>query len=157
MKLRRLASGENMAEAVGKKVELRVIAPTMATDKSPYKFNKPVDMVIMRCSTGDIGILPNRMPISMVLGNGVLRIFDEDEERHMAILGGVAHAGDNIITILSDAAYKSDEIDAGKISGQMAEFRRLMDETADLGEKQKYRDDIHRMQVQLDVAGAEVK
>jgi F0F1-type ATP synthase epsilon subunit len=42
-----------------KKVELRVIAPTMATDKSPYKFQKAVDMVIMRCSTGDMGILPH--------------------------------------------------------------------------------------------------
>jgi hypothetical protein len=34
-----------MAEAIAeKKIELRVIAPTMATDKSPYKFQKSVDM-----------------------------------------------------------------------------------------------------------------
>ncbi|MCL2355661.1 MAG: F0F1 ATP synthase subunit epsilon [Defluviitaleaceae bacterium] len=141
-----------MADAVGKKLELRVIAPTMATDKNPYKFRKSVDMAIMRCTTGDMGILPGRMPVSMVLGTGVLRIFDEDTERHMAILGGVAHAADDVVTILSDAAFMPDEIDAQKISEEIAEIRRLSDESADLDEKQKYREDIYRMQIQLEVA-----
>ncbi|MCL1846311.1 MAG: ATP synthase F1 subunit epsilon [Defluviitaleaceae bacterium] len=140
-----------------KKIELRVIAPTMATDKSPYKFEKSVDMAIMRCTTGDLGILPGRMPVSMVLGTGVLRIFDEDSETHMAILGGVAHAGDDVVTILSDAAFRPDEIDTQKISEEMSELRRLLDGTADLDEKHKYREDIHRMQVQLEVAKSEEK
>ncbi|MDR0272737.1 MAG: hypothetical protein LBI27_05415, partial [Clostridiales bacterium] len=38
----------------------------MATDKSPYKFNDNIDMVIMRCTTGDMGILPGRVPVTTV-------------------------------------------------------------------------------------------
>lgn len=144
-----------MAEALEKKLELRVIAPTMATGKSPYKFKKTVDMVIMRCTTGDIGILPGRVPCSMVLDTGILRIFDEDsdvKERHMAIMGGVAHVSDNVVTILSDAAQKPSDIDVEKVTAELKEFRRLFDETPDLNQKQIYRKDIQRCQVQLDVA-----
>jgi F-type H+-transporting ATPase subunit epsilon len=142
-----------MAEAtVEKKVELRVIAPTMATDKSPYKFRKDVDMVIMRCATGDMGILPGRVPVSTVLGTGVLRIFDGDDEKNMAIVGGIAHASDNIVTILTDFAQKPDEIDAEKVSEELKELQRKYDETSDLHEKNSYREDFHRCQILLDVA-----
>jgi len=142
-----------MAEpVVEKKIELRVIAPTMATGKSPYKFKKSVDMVIMRCATGDMGILPGRIPVSTVLGTGVLRIFDEDTEKHMAIVGGIAHASDNIVTILSDFVQKPDEINADKVAEELKEFHRKYDETPDLNEKRIYRDDIYRCQILLDVA-----
>lgn len=141
------------AAVVEKKIELRVIAPTMATDKSPYKFNQNVDMVIMRCVTGDMGILPGRMPVSMVLDNGVLRIFDADTETHIAIMGGVAHVSDDIVTILSDAAKKPDEINIGEVETELEEFRRLYEETPDYDEKLIYRKDIQRCQVLLEVAG----
>ncbi|MCL2223702.1 MAG: ATP synthase F1 subunit epsilon [Defluviitaleaceae bacterium] len=146
-----------MAEVVSdKKIELRVIAPTMATDKSPYKFQKSVDMVIMRCTTGDMGILPGRMPVSAVLDSGVLRIFDEEasnQESQMVVLGGVAHVSDDILTILSDAAYKPDEIDTAEVTAKMKEYQRLCDAASDFNEKTAYRKDIHRCQIQLDVAG----
>ncbi|MCL2198117.1 MAG: ATP synthase F1 subunit epsilon [Defluviitaleaceae bacterium] len=142
-----------MAEAVvEKKVELRVIAPTSATDKSPYKFNKTVDMVIMRCTTGDMGILPGRVPVSTVLGTGVLRIFDEGAEKHIAIMGGVAHVSDDIITILSDAAQKPEEVNVEKVTADLKEFRRLYEQATDLNEKKKYSDESQRCQVLLEVA-----
>jgi len=134
-----------------KKIELRVIAPTMATDKSPYKFQKLVDMVIMRCTTGDMGILPGRMPVSAVLDAGILRIFDESESK-MVVMGGVAHVSDDIVTILSDAAFKPDEINTEEVTAKMKEFQKLCDETEDYNEKTSYRKDIYRCQIQLDVA-----
>jgi len=142
-----------MAEA--KKIELRVIAPTTATNVSPYKFNEEIDMVIMRCTTGDMGILPGRVPISMVLGTGVLRILDEDSEKHMAIMGGVAHASDNIVTILSDSALSPSEIEVEKVQNELKEFRRKYDEATDISEKNSYREELHRCQVLVDVAGSE--
>jgi F-type H+-transporting ATPase subunit epsilon len=144
-----------MAEAVvEKKIELRVIAPTTATDKSPYKFKKSVDMVIMRCTTGDMGILPGRVPVSMVLGTGILRIFDENNEKHLAVQGGIANVTDDVVTVLADAAQTPEELDAEKIKAEMKELRRLHDEAQDLNEKQNYKKDLHRCQVQLDVAGS---
>ena len=138
-----------------KKIELRVIAPTMATDKSPYKFRKDVDMVIMRCKTGDMGILPGRVPCSVVLDAGVLRIFDESvgvQERHMAIMGGIAHVGDDIVTILSDSAQKPEEIDVEQVNAAIKDARRRYDETPDLNKKSELCNEIHRYQIRLDVA-----
>jgi len=142
-----------MADVVAeKKIELRVIAPTSATDKSPYKFRKGVDMVIMRCSTGDMGILPGRMPVSAVLGTGMLRIFDEDVVRHMALVGGIAHAGDDVLTILSDEALKPEEINVEKVSAEMKELQRKLEAAEEMVERDLFKKEIHRCQVLLDVA-----
>lgn len=147
-----------MEAVIEKKIDLRVIAPTQATDKSPYKFQDSVDMVIMRCITGDMGILPGRMPVSAVLDAGILRIFHEEgtdvRESQMVIMGGVVSAGDDVVTILSDAAFKPEEINIEEVTAQMKEIQRLSDETSDFNEKSAYRKDIYRCQIQLDVAKA---
>jgi F-type H+-transporting ATPase subunit epsilon len=138
------------------KIELRVIAPTTATDKSPYKFKKDVDMVIMRCTTGDMGILPGRTPVSVVLDTGVLRIFDEEadiQERHLAVMGGVAHVSDNILTIISDAVQKPEDINADKATADLKELQSLYDKTDNLNEKQNLSKDIHKCKILLEVAG----
>jgi len=138
-----------MADAA--KIDLRVIAPTMATDKSPYKFQKLVDMVIMRCTTGDMGILPGRMPVSAELDTGVLRIFDDTEQK-MVVIGGVMHASNNVVTILTDAVYTPDEINTQELTEKMKQLQKQFDETQDFNKKNLYRKDIYHCQIQLDVA-----
>jgi len=88
-----------------KKLELRVIAPTASADKSlaSYKKGVNVDMVIMRCTTGDLGVLPGRTPCSMVLGKGDLRVFNDGNEKRMEIDGGIASVGNDVVTILTDS------------------------------------------------------
>jgi len=142
---------------MAKKIELRVIAPTTATTADPYKFNDSIDMVIMRCTTGDMGILAGRVPISMVLGTGVLRIINEDSEKHLAIMGGVAHASDDIVTILSDSALAPNEIEVEKVQAELKELQQKYEEATDISEKNSYRDEMHRCQVLVDVASSEKK
>jgi len=78
-----------------KKLELRIIASGKA--KPPTH----VDMVIMRSTAGDIGILPGRAPVSMTLNTGILRVIDGNNEEHMSVMGGVASVANNIITIMT--------------------------------------------------------
>ena len=135
-----------------KKLELRVIAPTLATDRSPYKYQKNVDMVIMRCSSGDLGVLPGRVACSMVLGLGILRIFDGDKELHMAVMGGMAHVNDDVVTILSDSAQLPGDINVVAINEGIQETQRLLDETTDIDQRKTHNDNLRRFQIQLDVA-----
>ena len=135
-----------------KKLELRVIAPTSATDKSPYKYQKNVDMVIIRCSSGDLGVLPGRVACSMVLGLGVLRIFDEDTELHMAVMGGMAHVSDDVVTILSDSAQLPTDINVAATNESIQETQRLLNEETDADQRKTYNDNLKRFQIQLDVA-----
>ncbi|MCL2215473.1 MAG: ATP synthase F1 subunit epsilon [Defluviitaleaceae bacterium] len=135
------------------KLELRVIAPTQATDKSPYKYKRDVDMVILRCTTGEMGILPGRVPCSMVLDLGLLRVFDGDTESHMAVMGGVAHVSNNIVTVLSDSAQWPEDIDVKKVSEDLKEIERKINETENLLEKDTYRNDSRRCKIQLELTG----
>jgi len=82
-----------------KKLELKIISPGQPIHK---KIPKLADMVIMRCTTGDLGVLPGRSPCSLVLGEGVMRIINEGKEVNVNIGGGVANVSGDVVTVLSE-------------------------------------------------------
>ncbi|MCL1999265.1 MAG: F0F1 ATP synthase subunit epsilon [Turicibacter sp.] len=97
------------------KLQLRIITA------DSMKVDEPVDMIIMRClledmgehsAMGEIGVLPNHMPLSGVLGINPLRIFNDGTERRMALFGGVVTIRDNVATLMTEQALWSDEIDS---------------------------------------------
>ena len=96
------------------KLQLRILTA------ESVKVDEPVDMIIMRCviddmgkrsAVGDLGILPNHVPLSAVLGISPLRILDEGAERAVAIFGGVVEVRDNVVTLMTEKALWPDEID----------------------------------------------
>ena len=88
-----------------KKLELKIISPGQKIDQ---RVPEMADMVIMRCITGDLGILPGRTPCSMVLGDGTLRIMNEGSEVRMVISGGVANVSNDVVTVLTESAELTD-------------------------------------------------
>ena len=82
-----------------KKLELRIISPSMKLEPAPPKFS---NMVIIPCTTGEMGILPGRLPCSMVLGNGNVRIVEDGTEYRIAVHGGIATVGKDVVTVLSN-------------------------------------------------------
>ena len=135
------------------KINLRVISPKTATDRRPYKLQKDADMVIFRCSTGDLGILSGRMPCSMVLGAGVLRILDDGKEFRMAVVGGVAHVQNDIVTVLSDTALLPKDIDAGSLKIEIGELERKINAESDLEVRNRLKEDLKGLRVQCEVTG----
>ena len=96
------------------KLQLRIL-----TSES-FKVDEPVDMIIMRCISedmghtnivSDLGILPGHMPLSAILGISPLRILNEGKERIMAVFGGIVNVRDNTVTILTEKAEWPEEID----------------------------------------------
>jgi len=83
-----------------KRLELRIIAPSMNLEKMPPT---QADMIILRCVNGELGILPGRAPCSIVLGKGKLRIFEGKTETHMQIDGGIASVTGDLVTVLSNS------------------------------------------------------
>ena len=84
-----------------RKIELKIISPGQVIDK---RVPKKADMVIMRCLTGDLGVLPGRMPCSMALGTGLLRILNEGDEKKLNISGGIASVSNDVVTVLTETA-----------------------------------------------------
>jgi len=133
------------------KIEIKLITPT-ATNQETYKFHGHADMVILRCATGDFGILPGRVACSAILGDGSLRIMDEEEKRKIAVLGGVFHFENDELTIITQKAFLPGEIDIATIQAQVQECESRLSKEMNTKEKDKIRNELRKCNVLLDVA-----
>ena len=128
------------------KLRLRVATP------ENVKYDKDAEMVIMRCITGDMGILPRHEACSAILDYGVLRIFNEGEERRMAVFGGIAQVLDNVVTILANDAQWPEDIDLALAESERDRTARLLLDNADDLEIQKEQVNLRRSLVQIEVS-----
>lgn len=92
------------------------------------KFVEEADKVIMRAIDGQLGVLPRHAPLSTVLGDGVLRIFNNGVEKNLAVFGGIAEIGDKKINIFSTIAQSPDEIDVERAEEDRLEAEALLEE-----------------------------
>lgn len=97
-------------------------------------YDGEADMVIMRTKSGDVGILHGHQPLVTVLDYGVLVIKNAGEEdKKAALLGGFAQVGPEGLSILTDAAEWSDEIDVERAERAKARAEeRLRDINAEI-------------------------
>ncbi len=91
-----------MAEA---KIRLRIVTP------SKELYNDNADMVIMRGTNGDIGVLKGHQPLTTTLGYGLLKIKNGEKELISTLFGGFVDVQPDVITILTDSAEWVDDID----------------------------------------------
>lgn len=91
-----------MAEA---KIHLRIVTP------SKELYNDNADMVIMRGTSGDIGVLKGHQPLTTTLGYGLLKIKNGEKELISTLFGGFVDVQPDVITILTDSAEWVNDID----------------------------------------------
>jgi F-type H+-transporting ATPase subunit epsilon len=72
------------------------------------------DIVVAPGIEGELGLLPRHAPLMTMLEIGELRARRGTEEMHLAIAGGFLEIRDNRVTILADAAERSEEIDIAR-------------------------------------------
>lgn len=77
-------------------------------------FNGEVDRIVVRTSTGDVGILPNHVPYTAALGIGGLTIIRDGEERVAAISGGFVDVSKEQTVVLARTCEWADEIDINR-------------------------------------------
>jgi len=109
----------------GKQLRLRVITPTET------KIDKSVDMVIMRCIDGDMGVLPGHQAHITVLADGVLRVLNGGRERRLAIFGGIAEVWQDVITVLTEEAHWPGDINKDRAQEARAHLERTIQERTD--------------------------
>jgi len=107
------------------KFRLRITTP------DNIKYEEDTEMVILRCITGDMGIMANHERTSAILDYGVLRIINGEEERRMAVFGGMAQIGDNQVTILANDAQWPEDIDIAFVEAERERMARRTQESAD--------------------------
>ena len=129
-----------------RKLHLRIATP------DSVKYDEEAEMVIMRCITGDMGILADHEATSAILNYGILRIFNDDEERRMAVFGGIAQVGDNKVTILANDAQWPEDIDIAFVEAERDRMERRSKESQDDLALQKDQVLMRRTLVQMEVS-----
>ena len=93
--------------------ELEIVTP----DKSFY--DGEVDMVIVRSTEGDIGILKDHEPLVAPVAIGVFKVIIGEEKKIAACSGGFVNITEEKVTIITDSAEWASEIDADRARASM--------------------------------------
>jgi F-type H+-transporting ATPase subunit epsilon len=92
-------------------------------------------MVVAKTAEGDIGVLRNHMPVLSLLVDGVVEIVPVDGERlYAAVEGGFLSVAHNRVSVLSQYAALSHEID---VEAARAELEAAGADTEDGDERAK--------------------
>jgi F-type H+-transporting ATPase subunit epsilon len=78
-------------------------------------YSDDVDLVVAPGSEGELGILPLHAPLMTSLQPGEIRVRKDGEDVFLAVSGGFLEMMANKVTILADAAERSDEIDEARV------------------------------------------
>jgi F-type H+-transporting ATPase subunit epsilon len=85
-------------------------------------YDDNVDMVVLRGTEGDMGVMPGHESRAAILGYGPLRIINGGSEGgRIAIMGGFAEISSSEVTVVSDVAEWPEEID--RLRAEAAKLR----------------------------------
>jgi F-type H+-transporting ATPase subunit epsilon len=88
-------------------------------------FSDDVEMVTLTGSEGEMGILPQHMPLMTQLIGGEITVRKHGENIFLAVGDGFVQVTDDRVCVLTDMAVKADDIDEAKAeqARQAAEIR----------------------------------
>lgn len=100
------------------------------------KFSGNAWEVIIPTPAGQIGVLPNHIPLVTIVSPGVISIRhhkeDPDERfEHLACAGGVAEISGKRIRVLADIAERAEDIDELRVQEALANAQQLREAAAD--------------------------
>ncbi|MFA6391120.1 MAG: F0F1 ATP synthase subunit epsilon [Patescibacteria group bacterium] len=89
-------------------------------------YSDQVDEVILPTPKGEIGILPNHIPLVSLLSPGEVRIKKNGEETYLAVSGGFIEVRPDKIVVLADTAEHADEIDEARAEAAKIQAQELV-------------------------------
>ena len=96
-------------------------------------YGEEVEMVVAPGADGQLGILPHHAPLMTMLQPGELLIRKDGSDTYMIVTGGFMEVIGNKVTILADAAERSEEIDETRAVTAMERAReRLASQPSEL-------------------------
>ncbi|MCL2580588.1 MAG: ATP synthase F1 subunit epsilon [Oscillospiraceae bacterium] len=129
-----------------KKLRLKVATP------AGFAVDQDCDMIIMRCTDGDMGVLPGHQASSVILDHGVLRLIDDGVEYKLAVMGGVGEVERDVMTILTPSALWPHEIDAAMARSEKEDAERRLEQKLDEHEERRNKALLARALVHVEVS-----
>jgi len=114
---------EQQTDLDSKKINLNIITPR------GVKFQEQADTLIMRAIDGDLGVLAGHEPVSAVLGEGILQIFNDGVEKKLAVFNGFVEIDDTDVNIMTTIAQLPEEIDLERAEQDRREAEASLEES----------------------------
>lgn len=89
-------------------MQLKVVTPEKVI------YDGEIDELIIPTVTGEIAVLPHHIDLLTQVVPGEMIIKHKGKDQHVAVTGGFLQIVDGVLTLLSDYAVRSEEIDAKK-------------------------------------------
>jgi len=77
-------------------------------------FSDQIDEIVLPTPQGEIGILPNHIPLVSLLSAGEVRIKKGEEITYLAVSGGFIEIRPDKVVVLADTAERAEDIDEAK-------------------------------------------
>jgi F-type H+-transporting ATPase subunit epsilon len=75
-------------------------------------WSAPADFVVLPAADGEMGVLPGHMSFLVQLGEGEVRVTENDVVKRFAVSGGFAEIKDDVVSLFAETAEASDQINA---------------------------------------------
>jgi F-type H+-transporting ATPase subunit epsilon len=97
-------------------------------------WNSEVQEIILPTVSGQIGILPNHMPLLTALETDIMKVRVGNQWTTLALMGGSAKIGTNQVTVLVSDAEKASDIDPIEAQNRFEETQLVLNQA--VGPKQ---------------------
>ncbi len=89
--------------------------------KTPEKnvYDGEADHTVIEAHDGKRGFLINHTPFITTLGNGEVRIHNDDNVRSFYVEGGIVEMLDNRLSVLAENSYSKEQLNRDEINGKL--------------------------------------
>ena len=115
-------------------------------------YSDEVDAVVAPGIEGQLGILPHHAPLMTALQPGELLIRKDGDETFLAVTGGFMEVLGNKVTVLADAAERSDEIDEQRAQQALDRAQEQIRNRGAEGQLEEALRSLRRAQVRVGIA-----
>lgn len=94
--------------------------------------SEPVEMVVVPCTEGDIGVLPGHSPLIATVRPGVIDIHRGGKvAERIFVGGGFAEVSENRCTVLAEEALVLADVERGQVEERLAAARQAVEEAGE--------------------------
>lgn len=118
-----------------------------------HVLSEMIDQVTAPASEGEVTIMTGHVPLFTRLLDGILSIKQGDSVQELAILGGFMDVGpNNEVTIMSDAAFRTDSINEAKAEAARKQAEMTMKQKISEADFKLAEQDLRRAVLELKAA-----
>jgi F-type H+-transporting ATPase subunit epsilon len=115
-------------------------------------YSGEADEVLIPTVKGEIGVLPNHIPLLTQIEPGELQVINNGKAQSIAIMGGYAEIGNNQINILGDFAIRAEDIEIAKVEQAKQKAEKQRQEKVSQQDMATIEADLRRSLLELKVA-----